>query len=323
MNTPSQIRYKPRALVTAVLVCWNHEQFVRDAVTSVIEQTYKNIQLIVFDNGSTDGSRAVLQQLRAEHEFTLIFQDNIGLVKTLNRALTMAEGEFIATLATDDIWLPDKLAAQVAHLQEYSDIHMLGGWYECIDGNGQPVNIETPKYTGETTFKELMTVGNQHLLGPTLMFRVSTLREVGGYDESLRIEDYAIALKLTFRGYRAAVLPKLLAFYRRHETNWTSHNIESELYEIGYAYRHTPEYKSFYRHHFPQSFWRLVKDGHKFKALRLLRTEPVPWTWNNVGRGLMRLLIPYSLIQSYRMFIGKPLNGEPSYWTRPGVGDRK
>ena len=95
--------------VTAVLVCWNHERFVRQAVLSALQQTYPNIQVIVFDNGSSDGSRRELEALAKEHEFTLVFQDNIGVVRALNKGLTLGRGKYFTMLATDDVWLPDKV----------------------------------------------------------------------------------------------------------------------------------------------------------------------------------------------------------------------
>lgn len=297
-------------LVTAVLVCWNHERFVRAAVLSALHQTYPNIQLIVFENGSTDGSRRVLEMLRTEHEFTLICQENVGLVRALNRGLAIAQGEYLAVLSTDDIWLPDKTAIQSKYLTEHPEVHLVAGQIEAIDANGQLTGKPTVKRSGEPTFKELMTEGNC-VHGPTVMCRTGTLREFGGFDESIRIEDYPLVLKLTYQGYRVVMLPDSMTLYRTHGSNWTSKSIDPELYEVGAPYRHTPEYRGFYRLHFPMTFWRLVKDGNKLQALRLLFSEPVPWTWANVGRGMVRILIPYSLIRTYRLLTGKPPQGEP------------
>src|SRR6202165_3544641 len=125
----------------------------------------------------------------------------------------------------------------------------------------------TVKRWGEPTFTELMTEGN-FVPGPTTMCRISTLRELGGFDETIRIEDYPLVLKLTYNGYRVVLLPDSLTLYRTHGSNW-SRSIDAELYEVGVAYRHTPEYRAFYRRYFPMTFWRLVKDGHKLEALRL------------------------------------------------------
>lgn len=301
-----------RPLVTAVLVCWNHARFVRAAVHSVLQQTYSNIELIVFDNGSTDGSRGELESLRVEHGFTLILQDNIGLVRALNRGLAMARGDYFACLSTDDIWLPQKTELQVRYLLANPDVQLVAGQIESIDENGRPDPVPTVKRWGEPTFAELMTKGN-YVAGPTVMCRAAILRELGGYDESVRIEDYTLVLKLTHRGDRVVVLPESLALYRSHGANWTAKSIDPELQEMGALFRDTPEYRDFYRFHFPLSFWRLVKDGHKRHALRLLFTEPVPWTWANVGRGLVRMAIPYWLVRVVRSLRGRPPEGQPSH----------
>src|SRR6185312_9544472 len=110
--------------------------------------------------GSSDGSRQELEALRAEHGFTLIFQDNIGLVRTLNRGLAMAEGEFVAGLATDDVWLPHKTALQVDYLLAHPDVELVAGQIESIDADGMPNAVPTVKRWGEPTFAELMTRGN-------------------------------------------------------------------------------------------------------------------------------------------------------------------
>nr|HET7858517.1 glycosyltransferase family A protein [Caldimonas sp.] len=135
MSAAASAAATPR--VTAVLVCWNHVRFVRAAVESVLRQTYPNIQLIVFDNGSTDGSRRELESLRDAHGFTLVVQDNVGLVRALNRGLAMAEGEFIAPLATDDVWLPHKTALQVDYLLAHPDVELVAGQIESIDAEGR------------------------------------------------------------------------------------------------------------------------------------------------------------------------------------------
>jgi len=295
-------------LVTAVLVCWNHERFVREAVLSAVHQTYRAIELIVFDNGSTDGSRRELLALQQEHGFTLICQDNIGLVRTLNKALSMARGKYFAGLATDDIWLPEKTAREVAFLEANPDVDLVGGQIECIDAEGRRIYPPLVVRPGDVSFGDLMTYGC-FVYGPTVMCRTEMLRAIGGYDESLRIEDYSLALKLTYEGRRVVSLPDVLTQYRRHGNNWTAGSVDPELAEIGNRYRDTPEYRIFYRRNFPMTFWQLVADGRKREALHTLLTEPVPWTWANVGRGLVRMLIPYAFIRAYRALKGKRSDG--------------
>ena len=295
-------------LVTAVLVCWNHERFVRAAVLSALAQTDANVELIVFDNGSTDGSRRVLESLRAEHEFTLVCQENAGLVRAINRGLALARGKYLAILATDDVWLPGKTARQVAYMEANPDVAMVSGQVAFIDADDRPMPHPGDQRPGEATFADLMANGCS-VHGPTVLARVDLLREIGGYDESLRIEDYSMALRLTHEKRRVVVLADILTLYRRHGNNWTARSIDPDVIEIGNRYRGTPEYRSYFRYHFPLSFWRLVHEGKKMQALRLMRSEPVPWTWANVGRGLLRMLVPYSFVRAARALQGKPADG--------------
>jgi alpha-1,3-rhamnosyltransferase len=275
---------------------------------SALQQTYRRIQLIVIDNGSRDGSRRELSALRERHPFELILQDNVGLVGALNRALALAEGKYFATLATDDVWLPQKTATQVEFLEAHADVDLVGGQIECIDAEGRRLDLPLVVRPGDVTFADLMRHGC-FVYGPTAMARTATLREIGGYDPSLRIEDYSLALRLTHEGRRVFALPDVLTRYRRHGANWTVGSIDPDLAQIGERYRHTPEYRWFYRRNFPLAFWRLVADGRKTEAWRTLWREPVSWTWSNVGRGLVRMLIPYSLVRAYRTLSGKPPAG--------------
>jgi glycosyltransferase involved in cell wall biosynthesis len=288
---------KNEPLVTAVLVCWNHERFVRASVLSALQQTYPSIQLIVFDNGSTDCSRRMLETLRQEYEFTLVCQENIGLVRSLNKGLRMAKGKYFTGLSTDDIWLPDKVARQVSYFEEHQDVHMLGGFIKAIDENGEFITFHwNPKRIGAMCFSDLMTQGNT-LLGPTVMCRTSTLRAVNGYDEAIRIEDYALALQFAYEGYGIIVLEETYTLYRRHASNWTSKSMNPEVLEIGHKYKHLPEYKEFLRCNTPRLFRNLVAEGHKMTALRVLLTEPIDWTWDDVGIGMIMFIVPTFLLR--------------------------
>jgi alpha-1,3-rhamnosyltransferase len=101
-------------LITVVVPCFNHSDYVARAVVSVLNQSYKNIELVVIDDGSVDNSVNVLKQLQDKHVFNLIEQQNSGVCKTLNRAIReAASGRYIALLASDDFWHEDKLKLQM------------------------------------------------------------------------------------------------------------------------------------------------------------------------------------------------------------------
>ena len=133
----------------------------------------------------------------------------------------MARGKYLTLLATDDIWLPHKTAKQVAFLEANPDVHLVSGQVECIDADGKATGPTVEPRPGEVTFMDLMSWGCS-VYGPTVMTRVPTLRDIGGYDETLRVEDYSMALELTRQGRRVVALPDVLTLYRRHGNNWTA-----------------------------------------------------------------------------------------------------
>lgn len=303
-TTPTPTPATARGTVTAVLVCWNHAPFVRQAIESAVGQTRRPQQILVFDNGSTDGSREILKQLEQELGVTVICQDNVGLVRTLNRGLAMATGEFFAMLATDDAWQREKTNLQAAFLEQHADVHMVSGQLRIVDERGVPMDFPNEARPGSVSFADLMTEGNR-VFGPTVMCRTATLRDLGGYDETLRIEDYSLALRFASRGLGIRVLPEVLADYRRHGSNWSNKPLTGELAEIGHRYRDRPEYRAYVRYHFPQRFRALVESGERRAALRWLAREPIEWSWPNLGVGSVKFVVPRRVIGLMKKLLGR------------------
>lgn len=286
-----------RPLVTAVLVCWNHARFVRESVLSALQQTYRNVQVIVFDNGSTDGSRTILEALAKEYSFTLVCQENVGLVAALNRGLELAEGKYFATLATDDIWLPDKIERQVKFLTDNPDVQMICGNTQPIDEHGCVLAFNGNFRSGEGTEANLLA-NRVSVFGPTVLCSVDALRSVGGYDPRVRIEDFGLALRFASSGLRIVCRDELYARYRRHSGNWTSKPIWPDVLEMGRVYCSQSDYpyREWVRLHV-RGYFRWLAGVDKREALRLLRSEPIAWTWDDVGVGLLKLLIPGFLLK--------------------------
>lgn len=285
-------------LVTAVLVCWNHERFVRQSVLSALQQTYPNLQVIVFDNGSTDGSRRELQALARERDFTLVCQDNIGLVRTLNKALSFAEGKYFTPLATDDAWLPEKIARQVRFMEANEDVHMVCGRICAIDENGRAFTRHSDFAPGEVTFQKLVR-SEMRVYGPTVMCRTETMKRLGGYDEKIPIEDFAMALRFAQHGHRVMALDEVFTLYRRHSGNWTNRTVWPEALEVGRAYLGAADYVTYVRAH-ARGYFRWLAGTNKRDAIRVLRSEPIAWTWDDVGVGMLKLLVPPLLLKCRR-----------------------
>ncbi|MBS7818547.1 glycosyltransferase family 2 protein [Wohlfahrtiimonas chitiniclastica] len=214
-------------LVTVVIPCYNHEKYIQDCIQSVINQRYRNIELIIIDDGSTDNSvEKIKEMLIMCQERFLKFEFrtrvNKGVSATLNEALYWASGKYISPIASDDQMLPNKIKMQVEELeQDTSLVAVFGGIHQIDERNNIVRTLKKPRtiYSFDDIAKFLC-----FLQAPTQLIRTNILRKIGGYNQSYKIEDWSSYLQLTRFG-NFLLLPDVLALYRRHPNN-SSKNIE-------------------------------------------------------------------------------------------------
>lgn len=202
--------------VTVYLVCNNHQDFVRQAVESVLAQTYGQIELIAFDNGSTDASRTILRELAERHGFALIEQENVGLAATIAAAYGMAQGEFVVRLDADDWLEPDAIAQLIQPLLAAEDIAMVFPDYYEVAADGRIL-----RRIRRRTFDETVTLLDQPAHGAVTLTRKSAYFAVGGVDTTLTAQDGVDLWLKIIRGYRVQNVAQPLFYYRRHEANLT------------------------------------------------------------------------------------------------------
>lgn len=204
------------SLVTVYLVCSNHEEYVRQAVDSVLAQTHSQIEFIAFDNGSTDRSRSILRELRDQHGFRLIEQENLGLVATIRAAFDMAQGEYVVRLDADDWLEPRAIAELLARFHADDSVAMVFPDYFEVAADGRILRrIRRRMFDGEVTLLD------QPAHGAVTLTRKSAYFEVGGVDTSLTAQDgYDLWLKIT-RKYPVQNVPEAMFYYRRHDGNLT------------------------------------------------------------------------------------------------------
>jgi len=206
-------------LVTVVIPSYNHREFVTAAVESVLRQTHPAVQLIVVDDGSTDGSRALLEELAAQHGFDLLTQSNTGVCRALNRAIReRAKGRYIALLGSDDIWALDKLALQIARLRAEPGAEFCFAQARTFqrtpdDARGAPFPARPLEgsVVGRVAFR-------QHVPAGTMLFTRALYDSLEGFDERLKEEDWDFVIRASTRTRFVAVRRPLL-FYREHATN--------------------------------------------------------------------------------------------------------
>ncbi|WP_211828568.1 glycosyltransferase family 2 protein [Kistimonas asteriae] len=235
---------KALPLVSVLVPCYNHQNYVKDAINSILNQTYSNIELIVLDDGSTDNSPAILAELSEKHGFYYEHQQNMGLNGTLNKGLSLAKGQYICPFASDDVMFLDRIEKQVALLESRPDVAVCAGNMIAISETGEIASSLKIRPAREVDFDDLFWRKIPGPAAPTAMIRSSVIDEVGHYDPDIRIEDLYMWLKITHAGHKIYILNDVLAYYRKHTGNFHSNYksmLENELRIIG-SYASHPKY---------------------------------------------------------------------------------
>jgi glycosyltransferase involved in cell wall biosynthesis len=200
------------------MTVYNAESYLGEAVDSILAQTFADFELIVIDDGSTDGSTAILRDYVGRDErIRLTSRPNTGVVRAANEGIAQARGRYLARMDADDIALPQRFARQVAYLEAAPDCVLLGSRVTLIDPYGSPVAVSGQKLTHDQIERELLTGGGGWaVVQPSAMMRTDAVRAAGGYRGSVNMsEDHDLFLRLAERG-RVANLEEPLLKYRRH-----------------------------------------------------------------------------------------------------------
>jgi glycosyltransferase involved in cell wall biosynthesis len=200
---------------------YNGERFIARAVETALASTFTDFELLVVDDGSTDGSLAEARRAaRGDARVRLMPVPHGGVAAARNAAVNAARGEFIANLDSDDEMLPRRLERQVAYLDAHPECVVVGCRSVVIDGDGKPLTVKGRYFTHEAIDGALLDGDGGAMVNDTAMFRSSALQAVGGYAGHLTTtgEDHDLSLRLAEVG-RLAVLPDVLNRYRVHGTN--------------------------------------------------------------------------------------------------------
>ena len=229
-------------LVTVMIPCYNHEKYIKESIQSVIDQTYSRLELIVIDDGSKDNSIQIIEEMRLACEqrfehFQFIFRENRGLSRTLNQGLSLARGEYFSIVASDDIMLPEKTAIQVDVFKKDSLITAVFGAHQYIDDESHVVSVKKAVYR-EFNFQEIFY--HQHdIPASSQMIKLNHLRDIGGYNENTKVEDWDLWLRLTGAGAKLVYIPDVIVGYRMHDSNLSKNKslMFDEVFNIVQSYK--------------------------------------------------------------------------------------
>lgn len=210
-------------LVSIVAVCFNHAKFLYETLDSILNQTYKNIQLIIIDDCSSDDSVQKIEEWIAVNNVICEFiaqKENKGLCANLNEGLLLSKGEFYQSIACDDVLKPQKIEMQVAFFQKSSsEVKVVCSNFETIDSKGDCISKTyfKPDFKfSKDVFTSLLTNNNTYNIlvhSPTVLIRRSVFESVGVYHENLKQEDFYMWLMIS-REYSIDFLNEVLVSYR-------------------------------------------------------------------------------------------------------------
>ena len=214
-------------LVSVICITRNHERFCIESLDSVFNQTYKNIEWIILDAASTDNTVELIDNWLKEKGVRAVFfkeKELKPITVNLNKAITVASGEFLQLLSLDDLLVKEKITTDVGLLKQKSDLYSLVfGMSQIIDADSNLQFDVIPngviKEHSDNYFDQLVT-GNI-ISATAVLMRTSVLRVIGCYNEFWPYEDYPLWLKLANSGYLFIYNPTINSYYRRHHTSFS------------------------------------------------------------------------------------------------------
>lgn len=207
-------------LISVVVPAYNAADTLCDSVRSALDQTHRNLEVIIVDDGSTDQTRVVASKLvETDQRVRYVHKQNGGVASARNRGIAEARGEFVATLDADDLWHPTKLERQLDRFEQSGpETALVYAWCCWIDEIGNVFGCGQPTQLEGSIFPE-MCVGNVIISGSNALVRREILIAAGGFDESLRArraqgcEDWKVYLQIAER-HKIAMVPEYLVGYR-------------------------------------------------------------------------------------------------------------
>lgn len=207
-----------RPTVSIIIPTFNREKFIGAAIESILEQTYQDFEIIVVDDGSTDGTADIVKLFPTD-KLKYIYQMNHGRSNARNHALKIATGRYITFLDSDDLYLPNKLELQVGYLDTHPDVGMVYTSAYCMDENGNSINHRYDAEVSGWIYQEIAFFRPVTITLPTVMARSEVFDKVGGFDEKMeRFEDTDMWRRIA-KTFLVDAIPIPTCNLRTHEGN--------------------------------------------------------------------------------------------------------
>jgi glycosyltransferase involved in cell wall biosynthesis len=230
------------AMVTVLMPVYNAERFLKQAVQSVLSQTFTDFELLIINDGSTDASVSIIQSFDDPRIRLVHNEKNIGVIGTLNKGLALAKGQYIARMDADDCCLPIRLEKQIRYLGRNSEVAVLATHIIQVNAHDEELGHWDDDIQNTKPYQIFKTLAKTNCIAhPTVMMRTEIVRSYGYHENQKGSEDWDLWMRLVSDGYRIDKLPEFLLKYRLHSTSVTAiHNrglsIEKKINRVRFIF---------------------------------------------------------------------------------------
>ena len=219
-----------KGLISIILPVYNGEKYIGESVSSILNQSFKNFELLVLNDGSIDGSRDIIKGFNDPRIQLVDNEENLGLTKTLNKGLKLCSGEYVARMDADDICLPNRLQVQFDFLEKNSEVDVVGSNFRILGTK------TTSAYPDEDNKIKLKLNFENALAHPTVMFRQAIAQKFSYPSNVLHCEDWLFWSELAANDIQFANLNEVLLEYRMEGQNISVINNDSKRERFLNAY---------------------------------------------------------------------------------------
>ncbi len=316
--------------LTVLMSVYNSERFLAESVESILGQTFTDFEFVIVDDGSSDGSREIIERYAALDSRIVVLanEENIGLTRSLNRGLDVARGHYLARQDADDVSLPQRLARQVEYLDRHLSTGLICSGIEVIDCNGRTLARKLPPES-DSGIKAGLLIKNHVIWHTTVMARLAEIHKAGGYDPAVRYaQDYDLWWRMG-RSTGFGGLGEALVRWRSNPEAISSRSREEQLESMFAtslrAVRESLDPGEALDEDAYHRFWRayhgsageirsgdIDRLGPLWKLLAE-RKEELPETLKNLGKTVQYLLSAGKFAEGFRLFgvISSTLPGSP------------
>ncbi|MAD12974.1 MAG: hypothetical protein CMC04_09705 [Flavobacteriaceae bacterium] len=295
------LQSKSKSLVTVIVPAYNHQEFVKDTIESIVNQTYgyENIELIVIDDFSSDNTAKILKELSEKYSFVFIKNEaNHGVVKNINSMLKIANGKFIALCASDDYFDIHKIEKQVKVLESCSEEFVVCHTNaSIIDKNNKFLFFQDKgnEFQGNIFPKILI---HNSIVAPSALYRNEIFKNIGFFDESIFFEDREMWIRIGLK-YKFVHIDEPLVYRRHHKSN-LSRDMKKWYQSYSSIFKKYNEYFKKYnlieRYHYIM-FTHLSSSNFRLSFYHLLKSKSLFFKKQSVY-AIFKLTVPRLFLKS-------------------------